>query len=208
MDNANYSPMQPQPPVWPPVGPQAPFFPTGKREFAFGFVMLILGWLLCNSIFYGGFNLGFAIFACLAVVCTVIYLLRKGCKLSLYSILLLVCALIIAASFARSDDSFVKFILFCFLLFYPLWYVLVASFTDPGIVTSGGDTKFVLKNDLIHQWLIVLPAAFLSAFVLEAPLWVVFLCLKSDQILKCFVAVVKVNRFRWIHKLTRDDAAS
>ena len=28
-------------------------------------------------------------------------------------------------------------ILFCFLLFYPLWYVLVASFTDPGIVTSG-----------------------------------------------------------------------
>ena len=116
MDNAYYSPMQPQPPVWPPVGPQAPFFPTGKREFAFGFVMLILGWLLCNSIFYGGFNLGFAIFACLAVVCTVIYLLQKGCKLSLYSILLLVCALIIAASFARSDDSFVKFILFCFLL--------------------------------------------------------------------------------------------
>lgn len=74
-----------------------------------------------------------------------------------------------------------------------------------GIVTGGGDTKFVLKNDLIHQWLIVLPAAFLSAFVFDAPLWVVFLCLKSDQILKCFVAMVKVNRFRWIHKLTRDE---
>lgn len=74
-----------------------------------------------------------------------------------------------------------------------------------GIVTGGGDTKFVLKNDLIHQWLVVLPASFLSAFVFNAPLWVVFLCLKSDQILKCFVAAVKVNRFRWIHKLTRDE---
>ena len=73
-----------------------------------------------------------------------------------------------------------------------------------GIVTGGGDTKFVLINDLIHQWLIVIPAAFLSAFVFHAPLWVTFICLKSDQILKCFVAMVKVNRFRWIHVLTRE----
>ena len=73
-----------------------------------------------------------------------------------------------------------------------------------GIVTGGGDTKFVLINDLIHQWLIVIPAAFLSAFVFHTPLWVTFACLKADQILKCFVAIVKVNRFRWIHVLTRN----
>lgn len=75
-----------------------------------------------------------------------------------------------------------------------------------GIVTGGGDTKFVLINDLIHQWLIVIPAAFLSAFVFHAPLWITFACLKSDQILKCFVAVFKVNRYRWIRVLTRDGA--
>ena len=73
-----------------------------------------------------------------------------------------------------------------------------------GIVTGGGDTKFVLINDLIHQWLIVIPAAFLSAFVLNWPLWVTFACLKADQILKCFVAIVKVNRYRWIRVLTRE----
>lgn len=73
-----------------------------------------------------------------------------------------------------------------------------------GIVTGGGDTRFVLINDLIHQWLIVIPAAFLSAFVFHAPIWVTFLCLKSDQILKCFVAVVKVNRYRFIRVLTRE----
>ena len=76
-----------------------------------------------------------------------------------------------------------------------------------GIVTGGGDTKFVLINDLIHQWLIVIPASFLSAFVFGWPLWVTFLCLKSDQILKCAVAVVKVNRYRWIHQLTRTENA-
>ena len=73
-----------------------------------------------------------------------------------------------------------------------------------GIVTGGGDTKFVLINDLIHQWLIVIPAAFVSAFVLQCPLWVTFACLKADQILKCFVAIVKVNRYRWIRVLTRE----
>ena len=73
-----------------------------------------------------------------------------------------------------------------------------------GIVTGGGDTKFVLINDLIHQWLIVIPSAFLSAFVFHWPVWVTLVCLKSDQILKCFVAVIKVNRYKWIRKLTRD----
>ena len=73
-----------------------------------------------------------------------------------------------------------------------------------GIVTGGGDTKFVLINDLIHQWLIVIPSAFLSAFVFHAPLWVTFACLKSDQVLKCFVAIVKVNRYKWIRVLTRE----
>ena len=73
-----------------------------------------------------------------------------------------------------------------------------------GIVTGGGDTKFVLINDLIHQWLIVIPMSFLSAFVFHWPLWLTFAWLKSDQILKCFVAVVKVNRYRWIHVLTRE----
>ena len=70
-----------------------------------------------------------------------------------------------------------------------------------GIVRGGGDTKFVLYNDLIFMWLIVLPLSALAAFALHlSPAWV-FLCLKSDQVLKCFVAVVKVNRYTWIRRI-------
>lgn len=74
-----------------------------------------------------------------------------------------------------------------------------------GIVSGGGDTKFVLYNDLIFMWGIVLPLSALSAFVFDFPIPVTFFLLKSDQILKCFVAVVKVNRFRWIKQLTRNN---
>ena len=71
-----------------------------------------------------------------------------------------------------------------------------------GIVRAGGATHFVLINDLIFVWCVVIPSALLAAFVFEASPAVVYACLKSDQILKCLVAAVKVNRFRWIKNLT------
>lgn len=73
-----------------------------------------------------------------------------------------------------------------------------------GLVKSGGDINFVFKNDTIFVFLVVLPSAFLAAH-LGAPAWITFACLKCDQILKCFVAVVKVNKFNWMKKLTREN---
>lgn len=75
-----------------------------------------------------------------------------------------------------------------------------------GIVRGGGDTRFVLYNDMIFMWGIVLPLSALAAFVLHWPPVAVFACLKSDQVTKCAVAVVKVNRFRWIRSLARAEA--
>lgn len=76
------------------------------------------------------------------------------------------------------------------------------------IVRAGGATHFVLINDLIFVWLVVIPSAYIALNVFNAPPWVVFLCLKSDQILKCAVAVVKANRFKWMKNLTRADAVA
>jgi len=70
-----------------------------------------------------------------------------------------------------------------------------------GIVRGGGDTKFVFINDLIFMWGIILPTSYLAAFVFQFPPVVIFACLKADQILKCFVAVVKVNRYGWMKKI-------
>ncbi len=71
-----------------------------------------------------------------------------------------------------------------------------------GLVKSGGDISFVFKNDLIFVFLIVLPSALIASALRAAP-WVVFAALKCDQILKCVVAAVKINRFDWMKNLTR-----
>ena len=71
------------------------------------------------------------------------------------------------------------------------------------IVRAGGATHFVFINDMIFVWLVMIPMALLALLVFNAPPWVIFLSIHCDQILKCGVAVVKVNRFRWMKNLTR-----
>jgi len=71
-----------------------------------------------------------------------------------------------------------------------------------GIVRAGGETDFVLKNDMIFMWLIVIPVSAAFAFLWQLPPIYVFIALKSDQLLKCAVAAVKVNRFKWIRDIS------
>lgn len=75
-----------------------------------------------------------------------------------------------------------------------------------GLVKSGGDISFVFKNDCIFVFLVVIPSAVVATALGAAP-WVVFACLKCDQILKCIVAAVKINRFNWMKNLTRGATA-
>ncbi|MBR6513342.1 MAG: MATE family efflux transporter [Clostridia bacterium] len=67
-----------------------------------------------------------------------------------------------------------------------------------GIVRAGGDTGFVFKVDTLLMWCLTLPLSFLSAYVFEWPYVVTFICLKGDQILKCFIAFWKVNFGNWL----------
>lgn len=72
-----------------------------------------------------------------------------------------------------------------------------------GIVRGGGDTRFVMINDLISVWGIVIPLSFLAAFVFHWPPTAVIACLHADQVFKCLPAVIKVNSYNWVRKLTR-----
>lgn len=86
--------------------------------------------------------------------------------------------------------------------------VIGTAYQNPvltGVVRGGGDTRFVFFNDLVFMWGIVLPMSILAAFVFRWDPVAVFCCLKGDQILKSFVAVVKVNRYRWVKRVAREE---
>lgn len=75
--------------------------------------------------------------------------------------------------------------------------------TAVGIIRGGGDGKFVMINDLISIWGVVIPLSLLAAFVFNWPPVAVVICLNSDQVFKCVAAFIKCNRYRWVKKLTR-----
>ncbi|NLM85309.1 MAG: MATE family efflux transporter [Clostridiales bacterium] len=74
-----------------------------------------------------------------------------------------------------------------------------------GINRGAGDNKFVMMVDMVCGWLIVLPAAFLGAFVLKLPLaWVYFLT-RVDQTFKWIIANRRLKTNKWIHHVTRPE---
>ncbi|MBQ6948018.1 MAG: MATE family efflux transporter [Clostridia bacterium] len=73
--------------------------------------------------------------------------------------------------------------------------------TNTGIIRGGGDTKYVLRMDIISIWCIVLPLSTLAAFVFHWHPVAVIACLNADQVFKCIPAVIKVNRYHWMKKL-------
>lgn len=131
------------------------------------------------------------IFLGVGIVCGVIIFATKGLFVSLYTL---------------EPDTVQLTLQFLTVLSFTVVGTSYQAACLGGLVKAGGDTGFVFRNDTIFVFLVVLPSAIIALFVFHAPAWVVFLCLKSDQILKCFVAVVKINRFKWMKNLTRDFA--
>ncbi len=76
--------------------------------------------------------------------------------------------------------------------------------TNSGIIKAGGATKYCMVLDLVSIWCIVLPMAFLLAFVFRASPVAVVCMLNADQVFKGIPAFIKVNYGKWAYKLTRD----
>ena len=78
--------------------------------------------------------------------------------------------------------------------------------TNTGIIKAGGATRYCMVLDLISTWVIVLPLAFVLAFYMKVPPYIVVWCLNADQIFKGIPAFIKCNYGHWIHRLTRADS--
>ena len=77
--------------------------------------------------------------------------------------------------------------------------------TNSGIISGGGDTRYIMFLDIVSIWGIVLPVSALGAFVFGWSPFAVMIALNSDQVFKCVPAFIKVRTNTWIKKLTRAD---
>ncbi|MGL4343637.1 MAG: MATE family efflux transporter [Cellulosilyticaceae bacterium] len=71
-----------------------------------------------------------------------------------------------------------------------------------GILRGGGDTQFVFINDLIFMWLVAVPFGFMAAFWWELSIPMIFLILRSDEILKVISSLIRIKSGKWIKDVT------
>jgi putative MATE family efflux protein len=82
------------------------------------------------------------------------------------------------------------------------------SIMTKGVLRGGGDTKMLMLMDNIFLWAIALPLGILAGFVLHLdPFWI-YICLKSDQIIKAVWCYFRLKSEKWIKKITTGTPAA
>lgn len=82
-----------------------------------------------------------------------------------------------------------------------LWIRMFNFSTFIGALRAGGDTRFALIMEICSIWLIGVPAAYIGAFVLELPVYYVYLMVALEELAKAFVSGWRVYSRKWIHDL-------
>lgn len=84
--------------------------------------------------------------------------------------------------------------------------LLVTSYQMPvntGIIRGGGDPKFIMYMDMISICFFI-PLAMLGGMAWGWSAIAVIVCVNIDQLIKCVPAAIRVNGYKWVHKLTRE----
>lgn len=93
------------------------------------------------------------------------------------------------------------------MLFICAYYCIpksINSVTIGGIFVAGGDSKFGFWCDTIVMWGIILPLAYLSAFVWQLPPIAVIGIICLDEVIKAPIAFIRYRQYKWLNNITRD----
>ncbi len=85
-----------------------------------------------------------------------------------------------------------------------VFFQAVQSVMTKGVLRGGGDTKFLMKADILFLWLASIPLGALVGLVLHGPAWLTMLCLRVDFVIKSVWCVSRLLSGKWIREVSRE----
>jgi putative MATE family efflux protein len=82
-----------------------------------------------------------------------------------------------------------------------LWLRMFNFSVFIGALRAGGDTLFALIMEICSIWLIGVPSAYIAAFVFNLPVYLVYLVIGLEELVKAGVSIWRFNSRKWIHDL-------
>ncbi len=86
---------------------------------------------------------------------------------------------------------------------FALWVKVTNMTLIVGILRSGGDTRFSMVLDAGTVWLVGVPIACIGAFVLNLPVYWVYMLIITEELVKLGVGLWRFTSRRWINNLAR-----
>ena len=72
-----------------------------------------------------------------------------------------------------------------------------------GAIRGGGDTLTSMMFDFIPMWFFAIPLGAIAAHLIEIPVWWVYACLMSDEVVKMPLIMWRIISKKWIRNVTR-----
>lgn len=72
-----------------------------------------------------------------------------------------------------------------------------------GIFCAGGDSQFDMKGNLGAMWCFSVPLGFIAAFAFHAPVWLVYIIISLDEIVKLPAVYIHYKKYVWVRNITR-----
>ena len=116
-------------------------------------------------------------------------------------VILIICRPLLLSIYEVSPETMDSVNLLLFLhafLFVPKAFSVVMVV---GILRSGGDTTFACFLDILPVWLFSVPFGFIGV-KLGLPLWIVFLIVNAEDMIKPIWGIPRVMSDKWLHNLT------
>ena len=82
-----------------------------------------------------------------------------------------------------------------------VFFQAIQSVMTKGVLRGGGDTKFLMKADILFMWLVSIPLGALGGLVLGWPAWLTMICLRIDYIIKSAWCIFRLFSGKWIHEV-------
>lgn len=76
------------------------------------------------------------------------------------------------------------------------------SIMTKGVLRGGGDTKMLMLADNVYLWVVSIPLGILAGFVFKWPAFWIYVCLKSDQVIKTVWCIFRLKSEKWIKKIS------
>lgn len=95
---------------------------------------------------------------------------------------------------------------------YLKWMLVMCSYyligksvngtTIAGIFCAGGDSRFGLLCDAVAMWCVIVPLAFMAAFLIKAPVLIVYFIINLDEFVKLPAVYKHYKKYHWVKDLT------